>query len=394
VAEALRVLFAPYFPDNPYQRELQAALRARGVEIANATLDSDELPFRRRFRMSRPHIVHLHWAEKYIVDRSLPKALFKTFRFLRDLRYLVAEGSKVVWTVHNALNHEAQHVALEAYARRHVVPHVAAFIVHGESGRDVVLRDFGAPRDARIHVVPHASYVGVYRDDVDRAAAREALALEPDAFVFLLFGRILAYKGADALVAALAQSAVLAAARDVRVVIAGECTDRELAASLGAAAKADPRIRLDLTYIPDDRIQLYQRAADVAVLPYRRILASGAALLATSFGRPIVAPRLGDLEESVTEDGGFLYDPADPAGLAGALELALASRDRLEAIGRRNRERAEAWRFDDAAAATLEVYASVREDVFSADAAERKRLKLERLREAARRSPPAAGSDV
>jgi glycosyltransferase involved in cell wall biosynthesis len=65
-------------------------------------------------------------------------------------------------------------------------------------------------------------------------------------------------------------------------------------------------------------------AADVVVLPYRAVLTSGAAMLAFSFDRGIVAPRLGCLLELERTGAAILYDPDAPDGLAGALERALA----------------------------------------------------------------------
>ncbi|MEZ4597387.1 MAG: glycosyltransferase [Chloroflexota bacterium] len=47
--------------------------------------------------------------------------------------------------------------------------------------------------------------------------------------------------------------------------------------------------------VPDDRMQVFLRAADVMVLPYRDVLTSGSAILAMTFGLPVVAPRIGCL---------------------------------------------------------------------------------------------------
>ncbi len=52
-------------------------------------------------------------------------------------------------------------------------------------------------------------------------------------------------------------------------------------------------------YVPDDRLDLFLNAADRVVLPYTEILTSGAAILAMSFGRPIIAPDRGALRDHV-----------------------------------------------------------------------------------------------
>jgi glycosyltransferase involved in cell wall biosynthesis len=74
--------------------------------------------------------------------------------------------------------------------------------------------------------------------------------------------------------------------------------------------------------VPSENLQLYLNACDVVVLPYREDLTSGAAMLALSFGRPVVAPRMGTLEELLTDDCGVLYDPRSDAALVDAMRAA------------------------------------------------------------------------
>jgi glycosyltransferase involved in cell wall biosynthesis len=87
---------------------------------------------------------------------------------------------------------------------------------------------------------------------------------------------------------------------------------------------------LSLEDVPDDRLQVVLRAADVVVLPYRTILNSGTALLALSFDVPIVVPALGamsDLERDVGSDWVRTYDGTiRPSVLEEAIEWARAPR--------------------------------------------------------------------
>ena len=59
--------------------------------------------------------------------------------------------------------------------------------------------------------------------------------------------------------------------------------------------------RFDEGYVPHDDVPLYFAAADVVVLPFRKVTTSGSALLALSLGRPVVAPRLGALRDPAGE---------------------------------------------------------------------------------------------
>ena len=63
-------------------------------------------------------------------------------------------------------------------------------------------------------------------------------------------------------------------------------------------------------------------ACDFFVLPYKDITTSGAAALALSFGRPIIAPSIASFPEVVTSKSGILYDPSQPKALTRALQKA------------------------------------------------------------------------
>jgi glycosyltransferase involved in cell wall biosynthesis len=76
-------------------------------------------------------------------------------------------------------------------------------------------------------------------------------------------------------------------------------------------AGGDPRVRIDPRFVPANEVQVYLNAADIAVLPYRQITTSGAALLAFSFGLPVIAPAIGAFPNLVTSDRGMLYAPGD-----------------------------------------------------------------------------------
>jgi len=71
--------------------------------------------------------------------------------------------------------------------------------------------------------------------------------------------------------------------------------------------------------LPAGQVQLFLRAADVAVLPYLRSLNSGALLLALTFGVPVVLPAGGGLAELSDPAYARTFDADDPDGLRSAL---------------------------------------------------------------------------
>jgi D-inositol-3-phosphate glycosyltransferase len=79
-------------------------------------------------------------------------------------------------------------------------------------------------------------------------------------------------------------------------------------------------------FIPDSDTELYFKAADVLVLPYKEIFHSGVLFLAHSFGLPVVAADVGPFREEIVEGRtGFLCNPSDASDLANAIERYFAS---------------------------------------------------------------------
>ena len=137
--------------------------------------------------------------------------------------------------------------------------------------------------------------------------------------MFAFLGAARGYKGLDHLRAAFA--ALHAARPDTALVLAGrqgiETTARYLAPA--------PGLRLIPRFIEDSTVQYVLRAADFVALPYRAILTSGAAMLALTFARPVIAPALPGLVEALgPELAPLCYPPDQPDALARALEAALA----------------------------------------------------------------------
>jgi glycosyltransferase involved in cell wall biosynthesis len=238
-------------------------------------------------------------------------------------------GRKIVWTVHNLYNHEHKRLWLDHWHSRLTARAAHALLVHGERARCVVMQTFNAPSH-KIHVTPHGNYAAMVPaplPPVARGGVR-----------FLYFGAIRPYKGIDAL---------LNVFGDLRgphtLHIAGSINNTALATEITRQATKDPRVRLTLEFIPDEMLAHFLAECDVVVMPYLDILTSGSLLMALSAARPSIAPRLGIIEDYTRDDISFLYDVADPKGLAGALHHASISQD-LPERGLRAHEQSK--RFD------------------------------------------------
>ena len=98
------------------------------------------------------------------------------------------------------------------------------------------------------------------------------------------------------------------------------------------------RILLKADYIPDSETEVYFKAADVLILPYRQIDQSGVLFLGYSFGLPVIAADVGSLREEIIDGKtGFVFRPEDPVDLARAIETYFAS-DIYTDLSRRRQE--------------------------------------------------------
>jgi glycosyltransferase involved in cell wall biosynthesis len=316
----LRAVMVPA-QSNPYGELLANAVRAQGIEVV-----AGEGP--RRFpvlplvfawlRARRPGVLHLHWPHRYLRPRYRSASLARWVTTF-ELRLLRRMGVRIVWTIHNVGAHDGGRSGAELRGQVAIAGACHAIICHCEAARTLAADAWGldAATRARMHVIPHGNYAGVYPDRYRREAAREELGLAPEERVFLFLGQVRPYKG----VLELIEVFRTVERAGVRLVVAGQVERRALTEELRAAAEGDPRISLRPGRVKDRRMQLFLRSADVMVLPYRDVLTSGSAVLGMTFGLPIIAPRIGCLPETL-EGCSILYDPDAPDGLRAALEEA------------------------------------------------------------------------
>jgi glycosyltransferase involved in cell wall biosynthesis len=352
---------------NPYQPLLYGALtdtttRYRIVDIpaprgtarvllhpfaAASTLIAHAITDRRR-------ILHIHWMYAFKLPgnpKVAERAAFAssmTFLFLAKLlRY------RVVWTVHNVTPHQPI-TSNDLAVRRRLARIADAVIVHSTSTLPA-LAAAGIPvTDAT--VIPHPSYVGRYSVGESREDSRASLKLPADATVCLFFGRIEPYKNVPALIEAFAL--VAQSHPEAFLIVAGACKDPALKARLTSMLEPIDRAASVLRRIGDDELSSFFAAADVVACPFLDVTTSGSAMLALSFGVPIVAPRIGALAD-LPDDVGFFYSASDSDGLADALGRALSSPDDVAKAAQRAHDYAAGMTWARAAEATDAVYQRV-----------------------------------
>ncbi|NCC83760.1 MAG: glycosyltransferase [Clostridia bacterium] len=298
-----------FFPDwsrtNPYQKLFYASLgqnfdiRVKGFKpefFLKQVLDNNKEQFA---------YVHLHWLHA-LMDVSREDGADDLLSKLKHAKKL---GYSIIYTAHNIQSHDGEFQERELRFRKKIAMYFDYVLVHGQLAKRRVIDEIGV-EERKIHVMPHGTYQGYYPNHVTREAARRKLGIDHDKFVFLFFGNIKGYKGVDVLLDAFKK--IRSRTNDVVLVIAGRIIDTKSESKIHAYASADPNILLNTGFIEDSDVQYYFNAADLVILPYKRILTSGAALLSVAFERPIIAPRSGVIPELI-EDGkhGYMFDSYD-----------------------------------------------------------------------------------
>jgi glycosyltransferase involved in cell wall biosynthesis len=290
--------------------------------------------------------LHLHWPSFAYRDRSAIGGLSKFLRFVALLGVTRVCGIRILWTAHNLYPHDRSKIPfLDRLGRRILVLLSFRIFAHGKSAASIVAREFPRAR-GKLVTIPHGNWIGYLADGCSRADARARLGIPAAQYVFLFIGLCKEYKNLESLVSCFQDGPF----SDAALWIVGQFQDPEYHARVQARVARQPRgVRIEDRFVADEELQYYLRACDVVTLPYTDVLTSGTAMLAMSFGRPVVAPRLGYLHDVINDDCGHLYDPVDPEGLSRAMQSARQRGFDESAIRRHARD----FDWQDAAQATL-----------------------------------------
>jgi glycosyltransferase involved in cell wall biosynthesis len=347
----MRVLYVSPYPPAPdgigrYTYLLAEAMRDRGsdVRVVTPRPAADARPevagtvgwlrWReadlRRIGEFRPNVIHLQFAVAAFGARTITLA-----RRMAELRSEF--GVPVVVTMHEVTRDTALLGPVGRALYRRLAAVCDLVIVHTNAALAALSDQVGVAAGG-VSVIPHpATTPPAGATDPAELRARFGIGT---ARILLAFGFVHVDKGLEDLVAALAvlRRTATTGLDDVRVVVAGAVRRRHgpfrafelrdhlyLRRVLRLARRRGVRDRLILTgYVPDRDVAGWFAAAAAAVLPYRRIEQSGVAGLAVALDVPVLASRVGGLDELF---GGspWTFAAADPAGLADVIAGFLAS---------------------------------------------------------------------
>lgn len=206
----------------------------------------------------------------------------------------------------------------------------SAVIAHNRISQLELIDKLEIPSE-KIHIIRHGNYEGYGLTTITRDEACAAVGVPSDEFIVMFFGQIKEVKGLDVLVRAMPEM-LKGVTKRVRLVIAGKVWKDDFSKYQLLIDELDLTniVKLDIRYIPDSELASFYRAANVLVLPYRRIYQSGVVLMAMTFGTPVVVSDIPGMLEVVTHDeNGLVFKDGDFVDLSNKLIDAALNPEKL-----------------------------------------------------------------
>jgi len=253
---------------------------------------------------AKPTVFHILWNNKVeFFDRTL---LMLYYRLL---------GKKIIFTAHNVNagkrdSNDSWMNRLSLKIQYHLSHHI---FVHSEGMKAELTSQFNIAA-GKVSAIPFGINNTVPNTAMSTVAAKQQLGVSRSDKTILFFGHIAPYKGLEYLISAFTE--ILKRDGSYRLIIVGapkRCADywNQIALTIVRSRIGD-RVIQKIEYIPDEETELYFKAADVLILPYRYVFQSGVLFLGYSFGLPAIASDVGTLKEEIIEgQTGFVFKPQD-----------------------------------------------------------------------------------
>jgi len=235
----------------------------------------------------------------------------------------------LVMTVHDPYQHPGLPFTQNAYQdvmQKIFVRKAKKIIVHGIVLKDQFLERYSEKGNEDIVILPHGDFsIMKYWDECENKNEK----IKPIKNI-LFFGTIRPNKGLEYLIKA--EPFVRERMSNYKIIIAGKCDNFN---RYKKYIEKGAKINVVNEYIPNKDVPKYFNEASVVVLPYTSATQTGIIPLAYSFGKPVIATKVGAIPE-VLEDGktGFLIEPRNEKALANTIVKLLSDDNLLKEMGK------------------------------------------------------------
>ncbi len=243
-------------------------------------------------------------------------------------------GIRIVLTVHDVTPLERGMKRMFGYDL--LYRQADLIVVYSHTAEQELIQKYGV-KSERILLTSHGNYEQFvkYYPPIDQCEARKSLGVPINSQVLLFFGTIRQSKGLDVLLNAMQE--VVREVPNAYLLVAGRPRWQEEEKSYLATCDAlglRENVSFRSEFIPDHDVPVYFSAADCLVAPYRVSYQSGVVMLANSYGKAVIASRVGGLQEVVIdEETGLTFKSEDTADLAENILRLLRNPERMAQLG-------------------------------------------------------------
>jgi len=291
-------LFFSAFPAGPLLkiRLFNRITRLRQIVKALA-YPLDMLRLHSRLKKMSPGILHIQWTHLPRLDAWF----WKRWQ---------SRGWKVVYTIHDLVPLAGTTPKYFQAGNENLPALADQVLVHSDNSRRQLLRQ-GLEKE-KVSKIPLGPTLTLPPATVDICQARQKLKLPAAAKVILFFGFIKPYKGLDILLQSL--PIIEQSINPPHLLVAGQLLEPfSRYQSILEQSPSATQIHWFLDFIPETELATFFAAADLVVTPYRQGSSSSIIDLAHTFNKPVVATRVGGLNEQIDENAGDRLVPPNRA---------------------------------------------------------------------------------
>lgn len=302
------LMFAPDFSKgNSYQTNLYFQHKNLGYNICSLSDPTlNNIP--KSFLIAKNKIFHQHWIKRFYYESiSMEEGIKRINNYINILKIYKLFGVKILWTLHNLLDHDINDMQkeLNVYAHKKMAEISDTIFFFSKISIEMLCKQINFDISEKSIVLEHPLYT-----EKLNSISKIPLEIKYDSLygktVLLHFGSLRPYKGVVNLLKAFS----LCSANNLYLIIAGRMFDRNILKTFELLPK---HIKCNITVIgrviSDSEIKGLMEIADVIVNPYNKILTSGSFYLNTTFKKPTIAPNIGFFPEIINDNiNGFLFD--------------------------------------------------------------------------------------
>lgn len=289
----MKICYSPYnkkaMEQNKYIYQISDSMEKAGVEVLSVRETFNSFK-----NLKKVKVFNLNWFEN-IYDESRFQA-FKRY-FLKSLFLLLLKilNKKIIWTVHNKIPHDSNNKQLSIKMMRRLAKMSNVIITHCEDTNQELIKltqDNGVVN--KIKKINHPNYLGIYNEPSEDI--RLKYKIDSSEVVLLFLGQIKPYKNIELII----KVAKHFKDSKMKFLIAGKCVDEGYKEELLELIKnSGYNIIPIFRFIENDEIPNFMQACDAVLLPYdiNSSLNSGAAFLAFSFGKTVICPKIGTIND-------------------------------------------------------------------------------------------------